>query len=127
MNDLQDDCLELKKSLLDLYKGLTRRPSQVLFRIAVEEIESWFIADREAIKQAYPKCKLDKISQNYVPDQVIGAWECLAQVLGHKERRCDLGEKKEWAEKISPHLDLNSPRSPSLRAFIDGIEERCLE
>lgn len=37
--------MDLKNSLINILKEIENRPRCVLFRIAVEEIESWFIAD----------------------------------------------------------------------------------
>lgn len=116
-----NDCRELKASLVDLYQSLDKRPRCILFRIAVEEIESWFLADREAIIKAYPKAKIQKI-HNIPPDSIVGAWEHMAEVLNRKPQDCDGGDKIEWATKISSHLDLNQPRSPSLKAFVNGID-----
>ena len=41
-----EDCKDLKTRLLRLYDELESKPPSVLFRIAVEETESWFLADR---------------------------------------------------------------------------------
>jgi hypothetical protein len=115
-------CEKLKDDLIELYQELKSRPSCALFRIAVEEIESWFIADPDAIRRAYPKAKtaqLDRIK----PDSVIGAWESLARALGRKPEDCSSADKHEWATKITPYLDLDDPKSPSLRAFVNGINK----
>jgi hypothetical protein len=56
-----------------------------------------------------------------LPDSVIGAWECLAATLGKDPKDCAGADKSEWATQISPFLDLDDPKSPSLRAFILGI------
>lgn len=112
------DCKELKKSLVDLYEKLDKRPGCVLFRIAVEEIESWFLADSNAVQSAYPRSKTSRIP----PDSIIGAWERLAEVLGLNPQDCDGGDKYEWSASISPHLNLDQPKSPSLKAFINGIK-----
>lgn len=119
------DCRELKRSLVELYQQLDRRPRCILFRIAVEETESWFLADTSAIRAAYPRAKVNRISNP--PDSVIGAWERLSEVLGRKPQDCDGGDKLEWASKISPHLELNEPLSPSLKAFVAGVERLVAE
>lgn len=113
----REDCRDLKKQLVDLYEKLPSKPSRVLFRIAVEETESWFLADQQAIRAAYPKCRLSGI-RDLDPDQVCGAWEHLAAALGHGASG---SRKNEWARKITPHLDIENPKSPSLRAFLDGV------
>ena len=115
-----DDCKELKQTLVDLYDTLDRKPTKALFRIAVEEMESWFLADPDAIKRAYPKAKIAKLPKGG-PDRVVGAWERLAEVVGKKPSECDGTDKYEWATQITRHLDLEAPKSPSLRAFVQGI------
>lgn len=115
----RDDCRDLKRALVKLYTSLPKRPQCVLFRIAVEETESWFLADANAIRVAYPRARLARLPE---PDEVVGAWERLAEVLGKRPDDCDGSDKREWAEQIAPLLDLQNPRSPSLQAFIEGIE-----
>jgi Domain of unknown function (DUF4276) len=119
-DDMQ--CETLKADLIELYRKLRFRPSCALFRIAVEEIESWFIADPDAIQQAYPKAKTALLNGIKL-DSVIGAWELLARALGRKPEDCSSADKHEWATKIAPHLDLDNPKSPSLRAFVNGIDK----
>jgi hypothetical protein len=115
------DCKELKKSLVEVYEQLDKRPRCILFRIAVEETESWFLADADAIHAAYQRAKVTKIT-GLAPDSVIGAWEKLAEVLGRRPQDCDGGDKLEWASIIARHLDLDQPKSPSLNAFVTGVE-----
>lgn len=112
-----EDCRDLKQHLL----SLEHRPPRTLFRIAVEETESWFLADPQAIRSAYPRAHLDRIPRNSI-DRVIGATEVLARVLGDSTGRPSEVRKKEWAEAIVPHLNLDQPASPSLRTFIAGLE-----
>jgi hypothetical protein len=117
-----DNCKDLKSDLIDVYRKIDSKPSCVLFRIAVEETESWFIADAIAVKRAYPKADLNKISKS-PPDSIIGAWENLAKALGRKPEDCIGADKFEWAMRISPYLDLEDPKSPSLNAFLLGINK----
>lgn len=102
---------DLGKMLLDI-----QRPPRVLFRIAIEETESWFIADTAAVKFAYPNAKL-KLLQAITPDTICGAWERLAEAIQAHGKN-----KTTWAEAIAPHLDLENPRSPSFKKLIVGID-----
>lgn len=117
-----DNCLVLKNNLLNILNELNSPLICVLFRIVVEEIESWFIADSKAVERAYPSCNISKI-ENISPDAVIGAWEILAESIGKKPINCSGADKIEWALNISPHLDLTNPHSPSLITFIEGIDK----
>jgi hypothetical protein len=116
-----DDCRELKSSLLKMYASLPHKPQRVLFRVAVEETESWLIADAAAVRAAFPHANLAAL-RRIQPDAVCGAWEALAGALGMNAGQCTGQDKMHWAEAITPHLDLKRPRSPSLRAFVTGLE-----
>jgi len=105
---------------------LPRKPSRVVFRLAVEETESWFIADTQAILKAYPKAKIQKL-RNIQPDAIVGAWEALADAIGSKRAEVTGPDKFAWAEKIAPYLDFDNPVSPSLKGLIDDISEHVTE
>ena len=100
---------------------LPKRPRNVLFRLAVEETESWFIADLDAVVAAYPKANLRKL-RKLLPDAICGAWEQLAQALGIDPAQVTGATKVVWAERIAPHLNLAEPGSPSLRKPIEGVD-----
>lgn len=114
-------CVELLRDLNTMLAALAEKP-QVLFRLVIEEIESWFISDVNALRSAYPK-RLDKsVLKGLEPDAIVGAWEKLAKALKFEESSAGPGVKLGWAEKISPYLNLDQPRSPSLRKFIEGVD-----
>ena len=76
-----DDCRDLKKQLLELYAELPTKPPRCLFRIAVEETESWFIAEPVAVKRAYPKTDMAMLSK-LEKDTICVRWEYLARSIG---------------------------------------------
>ena len=115
-----DDCVQLLADLHVLLHSLPTRPPRVLFRLAIEETESWFLADTDAIKNAFPKAKLSLI-RNIAPDARVGAWEKLAECLGHKSSN-GAPKKTNWAEQIAPHLNFDAPISPSLGKLILGLD-----
>lgn len=115
-----DDCVQLLADLHALLHSLPTKPPRVLFRLAIEETESWFLADINAIAQAFPKAKLGLI-KNITPDAQVGAWEKLAECLGHK-RSNGAPKKTKWAEQIAPHLNFDTPFSPSLGKLILGLK-----
>ncbi len=117
----RDNCKVLKQELLDLYDALPTKPPRCLFRIAVEETESWFIAEPKAVRKAYAHANISDLDQ-YDVDVVCGAWERLAECLGHDPAKCSGREKHEWATAISPHLNLTNPASPSLAALVAGVD-----
>lgn len=115
-----DDCVQLLAELNALLLSLPTKPPRVLFRLAIEETESWFLADANAIKKAFPNAKLNLI-QSIAPDERVGAWEKLAECLGYKPST-GAPKKTHWAEQIAPHLNLNAPFSPSLGKLISGLK-----
>ena len=126
--DLDDrDCRAFKRELLGVLNACRPRP-RTLFRIAIEESEAWLLGDRAAVKAAYPDAK-DSVLNGYVPDSICGTWEVLADAVrpGGAARLKQSGypetgtAKREWAEKIAPHVDVNRNRSKSFQVFRDGV------
>lgn len=117
----KDDCVQLLNELNTMLAGLPSKPPRVLFRLAIEETESWFLADTKAVRHAFPNAKLNVI-QPIQPDSRVGAWEKLAECLGKKPTDVTGADKTFWAERISPHLDFAVPRSPSLGKLLTGLD-----
>ncbi len=116
-----DDCRELLADLQNMLARLVPRPRNVLFRIAMEELEAWFLADRRAVRRAYPQAAFRTLPPSGNADLLDDPSDLLAECLG-VQPPCTGQMKAEWAEAITPHLNLDQPRSPSLRKFIEGIE-----
>lgn len=115
-----DDCRTLLGDLLALQQTIQPYPPNVLYRIAMEELEAWFLADAAAIQAAYPNADLSKIPVQ-PPDEVDDPSDRLAEVL-NVPLPCSGADKFEWAKRISPKIKLRQPASPSLKKFIDGIQ-----
>jgi hypothetical protein len=115
------DCKDLLAQLNAMLVALPSKP-KVLFRLAIEETESWFIADTEALRKAYPGAIDMRGLRNIQPDAIVGASEKLAEALGLNRKMVAGPTKFQWAQQISPHLDLDEPKSPSFKKLIDGID-----
>lgn len=113
-------CVDLLASLNGMLANLPVRPARVLFRLAIEETESWFVADAAAVKRAFPKANVTALKR-LAPDAIVGAWERLAEAIGTPLQSSGT-DKRRWAAQICPHLDLDEPKSPSLKKLISGIE-----
>jgi hypothetical protein len=74
-----------------------------------------------AVSAAYPHADITRIT-GILPDAVVGAWERLAECLRLDPLKCSGADKEQWGKDISPHLDFDTPVSPSLNAFKTGIE-----
>ena len=114
-----DDCVQLLIDLQKMLAKLKTRPVNVLFRIAMEEIEAWFLADQQAVAAAYANATFQNIPGGD-PDLIDDPSDILAGCLG-VPLPCTGQMKAEWANKIAPHLDLDQPTSPSLAKFIEGV------
>ncbi len=128
--DLDNKCFKtFRKDLLDLLDSCEYKPN-AKFCIAIEEFESWFLGDLDAIKNAYPKAK-DAILRKYKNDDICGTWEFLAEaiypggikVLSRKGYQIIGKEKSSWSQKISPYLNINENKSPSFCYFVSKLRE----
>ncbi|MEW6064855.1 hypothetical protein P378_12335 [Desulforamulus profundi] len=59
-------CTSFKEELVNILDDCDPKP-RTLFRIAIEEMESWLLGDLDAIKKAYPNFK-ERILDSYIQD-----------------------------------------------------------
>jgi hypothetical protein len=127
--DDRENCIAFKNELVALLDFCDKKP-RVLFRIAIEELEAWYLGDFAALKLAYPDMKQD-IFDTYVQDSQISTWETFAEMvhpsglnaLITKGKRSNfvLEEKVNWAKNICPHLNVEQNQSPSFCCFRNGL------
>ena len=121
------NCVDFLKELKELVTSCHPAPN-TLFRLAIEEVEAWYLGDRQALSEAYPRAKTDVLNR-YVQDGVCNTWELLADAVytggsaAIKKAGWPLpGQvKHEWAEKIGPLLDPDRNVSPSFCKLRDGL------
>lgn len=120
-------CVDFLAELKTLAGGCNPAPN-TLFRLAIEEVEAWYLGDREALNTAYPRAKADVLNR-YVQDSACDTWELLADAV-HPGGSAAIKKagwplpgqvKHEWAEKIGPLLDPERNVSPSFGKFRDGL------
>lgn len=127
-----DDCEKLKAELekMAAAAGLPTKSSPdaegrfvVLNRIVIEELESWFIGDPEALRKAFKS--LPAISQNAGifrnPDNG-GSWEALHRFLKRHGIYKSSFPKIEAARRIAPNMQVARNRSRSFQVFVSGLE-----
>lgn len=122
-------CTTFKDELLAALDGCNPSP-KTLFRIAIEETEAWLLGDRRAVKSAYPDAKVAALD-GYLQDSVCGTWEVLADAVypGGSTQLKKLGypesgkAKCEWAENITPNMDIEGNKSKSFQIFRDGVKK----
>lgn len=122
--DLDDKCLKaFREELFEVLDCAVPRP-KAQFCIAIEEGEAWFLGDIPAIKAAYPSAK-DSVLKGYVNDSICGTWETLAEAISPGGAQALLkkgwqaigAEKSNWAEELSPRMDIGKNNSPSFCYF----------
>lgn len=128
--DLDDKCLKaFRQELFNILNDCNPKP-ETRFCISIEEGEAWFLGDIPAVKSAYPKAK-DTVLNAYVNDSICGTWERLADAaydggstaLSAKGWQAVGAEKSQWAERISPHMDVTNNASPSFAYFRQKLLE----
>jgi len=113
----QDDCEELASTLRKAVARVAGR-LQVMVRIAVEEIEAFYLGDLHALKAAFPDADM-RLARKYVPDSICNTWELFGQVVGDGG-----GNKVAWAEAMGAKVTTlpSKNRSPSFRALCRALK-----
>ena len=118
-----DDCLDLKRRLAAaaLNAGLSaagphEHSINVTIRIAMSELESWFLGDPAAIGRAYPRLRRHDLRITGDVDALPQAWERLQRPLlrrGYYEQRMP---KTIVARRIAEHMTTTPGKNRS-RSF----------
>lgn len=125
---MDDKCLKmLRQELFTILNACNPKP-ETRFCIAIEEGEAWLLGDILAIKEAYPNAR-DNVLRSYENDSICGTWELLADAvfsggangLKNKGGQTVGREKSVWAEKITPHMNVDTNASPSFQYFREEI------
>jgi hypothetical protein len=127
------DCMSQKEQLERIAReaGLRTRstaapgePFQVLNRLAIEELESWFFGDLKALRAAYPRVPASLGSRaKYRDCDAIrgGTWEALERELQKAGYHRGGLAKIRAAREISQQMDPARNESRSFQAFRQGL------
>lgn len=114
-----DNCKQLLQKLRDLASAMCPK-LRVVFRIAIEETEAFYLGDLRAIKAAFPDADIER-ARRLKPDSLPekGTAETFAEIVGDDALR-----KVEWAELMGPRLTTRpeQSRSHSFRKLHAGIQ-----
>ena len=112
------DCLDVKRSLQQKCKEANKQDA--LIRIACHEIESWYLADLQAVETGIDIKNLAKkqnVAKYRNPDRVANAADELRKLTS------GLYQKVGGSRSIAPHLDLSNTRSQSFAVFVSGLRK----
>ena len=121
------NCAEFLEALRDVAKA-TGAERITMFRLAIEEVESWYLGDPKALFAAYPAAKKG-LYEAYSQDSICGTWERLADIvepggsraIQNAGRSAPGDVKHKWAKDIGPLMDPDRNRSPSFGKLRDGL------
>jgi hypothetical protein len=112
--DAHPNCKAVKRRLLDL-STQAGRPS-VLVRIACKELESFYLADLNAVEQGLCLKGITRQQNKYrEPDRLVSPKQDLKKLTKHRYQPVS------GSRAIGPYLDLENGRSPSFRNLVLGI------
>jgi len=129
-----DDCYQLKQTLEQIAtsSGLLtkttagqRQAFQVANRVAIEELESWFFGDWQAVQTAYPRVSTNIPNKTPYrnPDAIRGGtWEALERELKRGGYFKTGIRKLEVAREVSRHMDVSQNSSHSFQIFKAAID-----
>ncbi len=120
-----DHCVDLLAQL-NIVLSTCNPPPYVIFRIAIEETEAFFLGDSSAIKRAYPSAKIAKLKKHAF-DSICGTWEKLQEIINDG---LDSPDKVAWASSIGQHLGVkfkgkSANKSMSFVKFCEGLKRAC--
>lgn len=110
------DCEALKSRLLAL-ANKTEKPHHI--RIVCQELEAWFLGDLAAVQAAYPDSQATERrnrTRYRQPDALTNASQLIEGLTGTLAK---VGR----AEKIAPHLAIDSNRSPSFQLLTRTLRD----
>lgn len=112
-----DDCLNLKTRLVALCKQSGKNAYQV--RIACRELETFYLGDLAAVKEAYPACRETQETRKFRNPDALGT-------PAEELRKITKGEyrKISGSREISRYLKLDgSNRSASFNILLSAIRK----
>lgn len=105
----------------------TQSPNtDVRFVLACEELEAWYMGDRNALVQYNPNINIP-ILNSYIQDSICGTWEILMRaddpsLLNPRTPYWkSLNKKVEWSKKITPHMNFSNNASPSFNFLLSNL------
>ncbi len=111
------DCELIRQDLINKCRDAGK--PDTLVRIAVHELESWYLGDLRAVEAGLDITNLSRLQGNVKyrnPDRLANPAEEMEKITDFKY------QKVSGSRAIGPHLSLEQNRSHSFNKFIAGIE-----
>ena len=133
LDEDREDCRELKAQMEEAARkaGFTTASAPgsgggftLLNRVAVEELEAWFLGDVAALQRVFPKIpkSLGQRVRFRDPDAVPGGtWEALERELQRVGYYKTGAPKIELARSVARHMAPRRNRSRSFHVFFQGL------
>jgi len=126
-----DDCRKLKQQMENIARrvGLRSRTCsptcwQLVNRIVIEELESWYFGDWEAVVSVYPRLPRTLHPKYRQPDTIAGGtWEAFEKLLQKYGYFRGGLAKIEVARNLGRHIDRLRCQSRSFVCFRDALFE----
>ncbi|NTV96191.1 MAG: DUF4276 family protein [Thiobacillus sp.] len=121
--DSHPDCTQLKNRLLDLCHA-SGKADRCLVRIACRELETFYLADLQAVERTFGLTGLARHQQSRkfkAPDHLGSPSRELKTLTGNRY------EKVAGSRAIGRHLCLDNERSPSFRNLLAAIRRMEIE
>jgi hypothetical protein len=122
-----DDCVTLRNKLDNIAADAGFRSSgtdrRVLNRLAIEELEAWFIGDMTALSNTYPRVPASSGAKKAFrdPDAAHGTWEALEHLLKRHGYHKGGLPKTIVTAAITRHMNVEKNESRSFQVFRDGL------
>jgi Domain of unknown function (DUF4276) len=95
-----EQCTKLLSRVNECIQSIQPRPPTSV-RIAIEELESWYLGDAAAVLRAFPRADRQKL-KTYVPESICASWEYFADTIGFPGS----DQKVLWAEKMGKTISI---------------------
>ena len=126
----REDCKRLKSKIEDksrdcglLDKTFGKYPKRLAIRIAVTELEAWFLGDPVAVNRAFPKVQETDLHIKGSVDKVPDPAKRLERVLQRRGYYRTGMPKLQVARLVAEHMDPCKNRSPSFRLLMRTLRE----
>jgi hypothetical protein len=112
-----DNCVKLKARLLALVPP--KAASRVKIRLVVQELESWYFGDLDAVTRAGLLTAIELSQQKRKPRYRDP--DGIRYAKQEFKKKIARGGQIELARRIGPHLNLTENRSRSFHAFVEAL------